>query len=118
MKRYRLHGAPVGRRRTAGEIARVLQQQRRSGLSLLAFAHKHQLCYATLLRWRQRLTKSAQAAASPPAAGLGFVPIEIETGSIHSDYALSLPQGRTLRIPPHFDPQALRQLLTVLEEQR
>ena len=111
MKRYRLHGAPLGKRRTAEEIAKILQQHRRSGLSLLAFAHQHQLCYSTLLRWRRSQTKPARA-ADP-----GFVPIQIETGSISSDYVLSWPRGRSLRIPARFDPDALRQLLSVLEEQ-
>jgi hypothetical protein len=111
MKRYRRHAAPLGKRRTAEEIAKILEQHRRSGLSLLAFAHKHQLCYTTLLRWRRSQTKSARA------AGPGFVPIQIETGSISSDYVLSWPRGRSLRIPTRFDPDALRQLLSVLEEQ-
>jgi hypothetical protein len=36
MKRYPLHGARLWRRRTPNEIATILQEQRRSGLSLLA----------------------------------------------------------------------------------
>jgi len=117
MKRNPLHGAALGRHRTPDEIATILQEQERSGLSLLAFAQKRQLCYATLLRWRRGRRQSPRSVARPPTAGPQFIPIQIEAGSSPSEYVLSWPQGRSLRIPPRFDPQALRQLLEVLEAQ-
>ena len=113
LRRY----APVGRRLTPSEIALILQEHRDSGLSLLAFAHNHQLCYSTLLRWRRRQIKPASAPAGAPTAGPGFIPIEIEPGSLSADYVLSWPGGRSLRIPPRFDPPTLSRLLQVLEEQ-
>lgn len=115
MKNHRRQGGPVGRRRTPTEIATILQNQRQSGLSLLAFARKHQLCYASLIRWRRRPPKVRRPAGSAPAAP-GFIPIQIETGSSGSHYELSWPGGRRLRIPPQFDSQALRRLLDMLEE--
>ena len=118
MKNHLPHVGPVGRHWTPKEIATILREQRYSGLSLLAFARKHQLCYATLLRWRSRHPKRARSGAAPPTAGPGFIPIQIEAGSLSADYVLSWPAGRALKIPPHFDPQALRQLLEVLEEQK
>ena len=116
MKNHLSHVGPVGRRWAAKEIATILREQRYSGLSLLAFARKHQLCYATLLRWRSRHPKGARSGAAPPTAGPGFIPIQIDSGSLSSDYVLSWPEGRSLRIPPRFDAQGLRQLLEVLEE--
>jgi len=116
MKRYPRHGAPQGRRRTSKEIDAILREHRQSGLSLLAFAHEHQLCYATLLRWRRRQPKLSRPGASTCESGPAFVPIQIESGAWSSDYVVSWPAGRSLRIPPGFDPQALRRLLDVLEE--
>lgn len=101
----------------AEEIATILQEHRRSGLSLLGFARKYQLCYSTLIRWRRRQSKPAGAPAGLPAGSPGFIPIEIEPGSLSADYVLSWPGGRSLRIPPRFDPQTLNRLLQVLEEQ-
>ena len=116
MKNHPLRGAPVGRRRTPKEIASILQDHRQSGLSLLAFADKHQLCYSTLLRWRQQLPQCPPPAARGRSLGPGFVPVQIEPGSFSADYVLSWPAGRSLRIPPQFDAQSLRRLLGVLEE--
>ena len=116
MKNHLSHVGPVGRRRAPKEIATILREYRRSGLSLLAFARKHQLCYTTLLRWRSCRPKRARSATAPFTAGPGFIPIQIEPGSLNSDYVLSWPGGRSLRIPPGFDPQGLRGLLEVLEE--
>ena len=115
MKNHLSHVGPVGRRWAAKEIATILREYRRSGLSLLAFARKHQLCYTTLLRWRNCRPKRARS-ATPLRAGPGFIPIQIDSGSLSSDYVLSWPGGRSLRIPPRFDAQGLRQLLEVLEE--
>ena len=110
------HVRVVGRRSSPKEIATIFREHRRSGLSLLAFARKHQLCYATLLRWRNGPSKQARSALAPLRSGPGFIPIQIEPGSLNSDYVLSWPGGRSLRIPPGFDPQGLRGLLEVLEE--
>ena len=118
MKTHLHHGAPVGRRRTSHEIATILREHRRSGLSLLAFAHQHQLCYTTLLRWRQRAPKYPRPAVRRRRIGPGFIPIQIEPVSLNADYVLSWPQGRSLRIPPRFDPQTLSRLLEVLEERK
>ena len=106
----------VGRRSSPKEIATIFREHRRSGLSLLAFARKHQLCYATLLRWRNGPLKQARSAAAARTSGPGFIPIQIEPGSLSSDYVLSWPEGRSLRIPPGFNPQSLRGLLEILEE--
>ena len=118
MKTHLLNGIPLGGRRTSQEIATILQEHRQSGLSLLAFAHQHQLCYATLLRWRQRARKYPRPAVRRRRIGPGFIPIQIEPVSLNADYVLSWPQGRSLRIPPRFDPQTLSRLLEVLEERK
>lgn len=104
------------RHRSAKEIIALLREHRRSGLSLLAFARQRQLCYSSLLRWRSRHGTEAKVPVSPePGAGPGFVPVQIQAEAWSGDYVLSLPGGRSLRIPPRFGSEGLRRLLTVLQ---
>lgn len=111
---FALH-AP-GRRRTPEEIRSILGWYRQSGLSLLAFARKHQLCYATLQRWR---ADHEAAPANPSRVGDAdstprLVPVELEGGVNPGDFILDWSRGRSLRIPAGFDPGRLRRLLEVL----
>lgn len=106
-----------GRRRTPEEIRSILGWYRQSGLSLLAFARKHELCYATLRRWRAdheaapANPRRVEDADSTPR----FVPVELEGGGNQADFILDWSRGRSLRIPAGFDPGGLRRLLEVLE---
>ncbi len=117
VKRTSTQSRPVLGRRSAREKATLLNQYRRSGLSLLAFAHKHHLCYSTLMRWRKRLGQRAQsqtAAKVPPSPK--FVPVHLEPEPAPcASYVLSLSGGRSLKIPPGFESESLRRLLRVLE---
>jgi transposase-like protein len=110
----------TGRRhRTPQEQAGILREHRRSGLSLLAFAREHGLCYASLLRWRSRQGKGASLRMPPdPQADPGFVPVKVEGGVLSGDYVLSWSGGRSLRIPLQFETDSLRRLLRVLEAVR
>ena len=117
-------GRGSGRRRTADEIRCILDWQERSGLSLLAFARKHQLCYATLRRWRtthQVLGPVPELPAALPDTPHHhdrprpqFVPVELESAPRPGDFILECPSGCALRIPAGFDPDQLRRLLDVL----
>ena len=107
------------RHRTHKEIAGILRDQRRSGLSLLTFARKEGLCYASLLRWRSRPPKGAKAPVSCNLeADPGFIPVKIESEGLSGDYVLSWPAGRSLKIPLQFETDSLRRLLSVLEAVR
>jgi hypothetical protein len=107
------------RHRTPKEIAGILRDHRRSGLSLLGFARKEGLCYASLLRWRSRQRKEAKVLVPPePQADPRFVPVKIEGEELGGDYVLSWPAGRSLKIPRQFEPDSLRRLLSVLEALR
>ena len=110
---------PARRHRTHNEIAGILRDHRRSGLSLLAFARTEGLCYASLLRWRSRQRKGTNALVSSNLeADPRFVPVQIESEGLSGDYVLSWPTGRSLKIPPQFETDALRRLLSVLEAVR
>ena len=104
------------RHRTDEEIAGILKDYRRSGLSLLAFARKQGLCYASLLRWRSRSAAGAKPAVARDLEGdPGFIPVKIQSEGLSEDYVLSWPTGGSLRIPQQFQTDSLRRLLSVLE---
>jgi transposase-like protein len=117
VKRSSTQNRPVLGRRSAREKTTLLNQYRDSGLSLLTFARKHQLCYSTLIRWRKRFGQHAQSQSAPKVApSPKFIPIHLEPepapGAL---YILGLSRGRSLKIPPGFETESLRRLLTVLE---
>ena len=119
VKRQSSHSRPTRRRRTPEEKAELFRQHRRSGLSLLAFAREHGLCYASLLRWNSQQANGAQALAPPDSeADPRFVPVKIEGEVLGGEYVLSWAGGRSLKIPPQFETDALRRLLSVLEAVR
>lgn len=117
MKRSSTENRSVLARRSGREKTTVLNDYRRSGLSLLGFARKHHLCYSTLIRWRKRFGQHAQNQRAPKAAGSPkFIPIHVAAEPVAGDaYVLGLSGGRSLKIPPGFETQSLRRLLTVLE---
>ena len=119
MKRQSSQFRVTQRHRTPKEKAEILRAHRRSGLSLLAFAGKHGLCYASLLRWRCRQGNGANVVV-PPDTGADprFVRVKMEGEVLGEDYVLSWSGGRSLKIPRQFETDSLRRLLTVLEELR
>jgi hypothetical protein len=114
VKRNSFESAGHGRHRTPKEKARIFRAHGRSGLSLLAFARQHGLCYASLLRWRAR--RSTRPTPADRQADPRFVRVKIAGDGLGGDYLVSWPGGRTLKIPSQFEPEALRRLLGVLEE--
>ena len=113
MKRNSFEPDGHGRHRTPKEKARILRKHGRSGLSLLAFARQHGLCYASLLRWRAR--SSPRPTPADTQADPRFVRVRIEGDGLGGDYIVSWPGGRTLKVPSRFEPESLRRLLSVLE---
>ena len=79
MKRPSSKSDAPQRHRTAKEKAEILKEYRGSGISLLAFAGKRGLCYASLLRWRARQRKGANV-LMPPAteANPRFVAVKLD----------------------------------------
>ena len=104
---------------TPKEKAELLEEHRRSGLSLLAFAGKHGLCYSSLLRWRCRQGNGASVLVPPDTeADPRFVPVKIEGDVLGGEYVLSWATGHSLKIPRRFETDSLRRLLSVLEALR
>ena len=116
MKRQSSQTRPTRRHLTAKEKAEILKEHRRSGLSLLAFAEKHGLCYTSLLRWRCRHGNGANfPVPGDTEADPRFVPVKIESDVLGGDCVLSWATGRFLKIPRQFETDSLRRLLRVLE---
>jgi hypothetical protein len=90
---------------------------------LLAFARKHDLCYATLRRWRvvrasrgdaPGARRARQGERGGASAGAAFVPVQLDEEVPAGDFILGWPPGRSLRIPAGFDSVPLRRLLVIL----
>lgn len=119
MKRQSSKSDTHQRHRSPKEKVRILRAHGRSGLSLLAFARKRDLCYASLLRWRARQHLGTKVLALPDTqADPRFVPVKIESEVLSGEYVLSWAGGRSLKIPLQFETDSLRRLLAVLEEAR
>ena len=111
------------RHRTATEIRAILSDYQLSGLSLVAFARYHQLCYASLLRWRSRYsseggqTGSHSERADEPVLKPRFVPVRMDTdpaNGMQDGFVIAWSAGKSLRVPDRFNPDQLRRLLDVL----
>jgi len=119
VKRQSSQSRPTRRQLTPKEKAEILKAHGRSGLSLLAFAEKHGLCYSSLLRWRCRQGNGADVPVPlDTEADPRFVAVKIEGGVLGGDYVLSWATGRSLKIPRQFETDSLRRLLSVLEALR
>ena len=100
VKRQSSQSRTTRRHLTAKEKAEILREHRRSGLSLLAFAGKHGLCYSSLLRWRCRQGNGANVLVPPDTeADPRFVAVKIEGEVLGGDYVLSWA-GRTFPEDP------------------
>jgi hypothetical protein len=117
----RLNGSK--RHRTVSEIRAILSDHKLSGLSLLAFARHHQLCYASLLRWRSRYsseggqTGSHSEFSDEPVLKPRFVPVQMDpdpANGMLDGFVIAWSAGKSLRVPDRFNPQQLRQLLDAL----
>ena len=111
------------RHRTATEIRAILNDDRQSGLSLVAFARHHQFCYASLLRWRSRYSSeggqigSHSEFADGPVLKPRFVPVRMDSdpaNRMQDGFVIAWSAGKSLRVPDSFNPQQLRQLLDAL----
>jgi transposase-like protein len=104
---------------TSKEKAEILKAHRRSGLSLLAFAEQHGLCYSSLLRWRCRHGNGVNLPVPPDTeVDPRFVPVKIEGEALGGEYVLSWAGGCSLKIPRQFETDSLHRLLSVLEAVR
>ena len=106
----------------------VIREQEASGQSIAAFCRQRGIGPASFYSWRTKLCQQVDPVGRQAAK---FVPIELSTApptqaaripsagnpvpQACSDFEVLLGNGRRLRVPASFDPQALRELLDLLE---
>jgi transposase-like protein len=100
---------------------RVVQQWRKSGLSVRQFCRLRDLPEASLYGWRRTLRQ--RDAEATPFLAVRVVPEAATVAATDADglstgLEVLLGSGRRLRVGPAFDASTLRRLLTVLEEGR
>lgn len=99
----------TSRRWTAEQARAALEAQTRSGLSVAAFAQHAGLDAERLYRWRRHFKGAVDGAAR---AAFVEVPRELAFGPVE----VVLRSGRTLRVSEAIAADALRRLVSVLEE--
>lgn len=120
-----------GRTRRDPEKARfwrqALRRHRKSGLTVSAFCAAEGLKDWSFHWWRRELAKRdrEKPVAKPvpvPQDVLSFVPVQLvpERAEQHTSSTIEvvLTSGQRIRVPAGFDPQALDNVLTVLEGRR
>jgi len=108
---------------------RILQEQRRSGLNNTDFCRARSIPLHTYFWWkgeirrrderrqRQRSSRKRRATRAPTSTP-ALIPLRVsheDTGR-STAFEVVLSRGRVLRVPAHFDTDALKRLLGVLEE--
>lgn len=110
----------------------VLERQRQSSLSVREFCRRNQLSEPSFYSWKKKLrgehagnvapTKTPEKCSEPqrrtpdPTATPVFVPVRISDAG-QSLLELIHPRGHVLRVPSDYDPQALQQVLALLDQQ-
>jgi hypothetical protein len=90
----------------------VIGRWRRSGRSVRAFCRAEGISEPKFYWWRRRLEQSEQPKPS-------FLPVHIVAHDADQPATpaieVVLANGRSLRVPPGFDPHSLRALVEILE---
>ena len=101
----------------------LVQQWRRSGLTVRAFCGRHRLCEQSFYSWRRALLQRGvlvdKHISSEPASTPAFIQLTVDprpAAEPSSTIDVVLPQGSVVRVRSRFDPDLLRQVLAVLQE--
>jgi len=124
-----------GRRRAAKQSdmvrcwQRVLQDQRRSGLSQSAFCRQQGIALSTYFWWKRRLRDgdsalgiaATRSASDASASEAHLVPVHVtrpehvlSAAFAEAAYELVVPDGLIVRIPVRFDAESLERLLRLV----
>jgi transposase-like protein len=119
---------------------RLIQQWRRSGMTIRDFCVEHEVSEPSFFAWRRTIADRDRQSGQPSADGCGngdsnktrdspaFVPLRVVStvsptpagtaGTAGTAFEVVLRDGRIVRVPAGFDPATLRQLLAILERER
>jgi len=98
---------------------RLIERWQGSGLSVRSFCERHHLAVPSFYAWRRTLQQRDRLACAPQAPDpVAFLPVHVQHCGLDAGPSLEvvLSNGRCIRIPPGFDPTALRALLAALED--
>ena len=109
---------------------RLLQQWRRSRMTIRDFCVEHEVSEQSFFAWRRTIAERDRQRGRSRTGGDGempdaptFVPLRVVSTPISTPIStpagtlieVVLRDGCTVRVPAGFDPTALRQLLAILE---
>jgi hypothetical protein len=102
--------------RSEGFYRQLLAEQRRSGLSIRAFARKRGVPAGTLSSWAHEIKKRDAERGPVRTAASGFVPVSVVEAPLpaagpRGGYELELGGGRVLRLPSDFDGERVAVLV-------
>jgi hypothetical protein len=90
----------------------------RSGKSISTYCAEQALSESSFRAGKRALESRDEAPPTTDAVPIRWVPVHIVPTSNAAPLELVLTDGRVIRVPSGFDPQALRRLLTALEEDK
>lgn len=93
----------------------ILDEQRHSGLGISAFCRERSIATSSFFGWRRKLGEGRGAGAKPAwfaAVKLTDAPADL---NLPTGIEICLRCGHRLRVLGGFDPELLRQAVTVLE---
>jgi hypothetical protein len=96
------------------ELDRLLDEYENSGLSARQYASQLGMGYSTLCKWLHRARQLAGPGSSEPK--VEFVPVQSPLPFGGPTYELRWPGGFSLHVGRGFDPQEVRQLLSLLPQ--
>jgi transposase len=97
-----------------------LKRWQNSGLTIRDYCARHRVAEPSFYGWRRTLAqRGLDAEAAAVELPVTFVPVEVQPDlpAAPPILELVLANGRLLRIPPGSDPDFVRDLLTVLEDE-
>jgi hypothetical protein len=92
---------------------RKVAQFESSGLSRMAFCRRRRVNYHTMSYWVKRLANLNGAASG--GAGPAFVEVSLPAVAAPATYEVLLDNGRSIRLGPAFDEEAVGRLVRTLE---
>ena len=108
---------------TSEKWRRRIERWSQSGLTASAYAAQVGLNVHTLRKWKYLLdrqdrqaTRLAASQTLQAPACLPLIELRARASSVDERFEVELGDGRRLRVPSSFEPQALRRLLGVLGE--
>ncbi len=94
------------------ELARLLDEYQRSGLTQRQYAERLGVGYSTFTLWLRKARQLSTSDFSPP--NVEFVPVQTPLSFGSPSYQLRWPGGLCLELARGFDPAEVRQLLSLL----